>query len=602
MVGITETFVLPGTRGMSARVTVSETYDAVAETSDVSIAVDVESSVYAGHIYYLTGAVAAAGKTLQTMDAYMGTHYVYVQTLNTGYAIETDSTSYRGSPWHLSGIAHEIDGSKKITVSVDLSGDQVNGWGADGWTVTGSKEVTLTHFPKASSVAATDAAVGAVSMVAINRCTAAYTHSLEYEFGQLHGFLSPQGVSGEETVFADVGVAFRIPETFYSQIPNAKSGICTLTCWTWCENGLVGEPQSASFTVLTDAGVCAPLVEASVTDVNPETLALTGDADTLVRYVSNAECIITATARKQATIKQKRIGGTVITGDRRTVQGIETGTVVFAAEDSRGYSTSKTVKKNLIPYVHLSCNPVCKRTNPTSGETLLSVSGDYFAGSFGIQDNALTLRCRVNEGQWQEILPEVKDNTYTAQVLLTGLNYTQSHTVLVQVSDKLQTAEKTVLVGKGIPVFDWGEQDFSFHVPVYLLGGGIYNSDGSAMYAPATESAQYPGCYYRTVDGETEWINPPMVAGVEYRTTERWNGQSVYRKLISCGRVQKQMTVTAGMDNIRIIHANISVFNRVANAESFVYWIDMMVVRIQAGDAQVADGGDVYAELVYVYR
>lgn len=33
--------------------------------------------------------------------------------------------------------------------------------------------------------------------------------------------------------------------------------------------------------------------------------------------------------------------------------------------------------------------------------------------------------------------------------------------------------------------------------------------------------------------GEWDWVNPPMVAGVEYRTTERYMGKPVYHKLIS---------------------------------------------------------------------
>ena len=32
-----------------------------------------------------------------------------------------------------------------------------------------------------------------------------------------------------------------------------------------------------------------------------------------------------------------------------------------------------------------------------------------------------------------------------------------------------------------------------------------------------------------------EWVNPPMAPGVEYRTTERWNGKTVYTVLINCG-------------------------------------------------------------------
>lgn len=48
-------------------------------------------------------------------------------------------------------------------------------------------------------------------------------------------------------------------------------------------------------------------------------------------------------------------------------------------------------------------------------------------------------------------------------------------------------------------------------------------SDG-AMF----ESSDYPGCYYRVVDGETEWLNPPMAKFREYRTTERYQGKPVY--------------------------------------------------------------------------
>lgn len=69
-----------------------------------------------------------------------------------------------------------------------------------------------------------------------------------------------------------------------------------------------------------------------------------------------------------------------------------------------------------------------------------------------------------------------------------------------------------------------------------VTGLGNPQDDGDAVplgyaeqhFALAIESAEYPGCYYRTVGGVVEWITPPMVPGVEYRTTERWNGNPVY--------------------------------------------------------------------------
>lgn len=51
------------------------------------------------------------------------------------------------------------------------------------------------------------------------------------------------------------------------------------------------------------------------------------------------------------------------------------------------------------------------------------------------------------------------------------------------------------------------------------------------------ESTDYPGCYYRTVDGVTEWVNPPLELGKEYRTTERYLGKPVYVKVIDCGNM-----------------------------------------------------------------
>lgn len=73
-------------------------------------------------------------------------------------------------------------------------------------------------------------------------------------------------------------------------------------------------------------------------------------------------------------------------------------------------------------------------------------------------------------------------------------------------------------------------------------GTDLFTYDGSAGksinltpeklgVAPAIESKDYPGCFYRTVNDETEWINPPMVSGVEYRTAERINGNPVFTEL-----------------------------------------------------------------------
>lgn len=75
--------------------------------------------------------------------------------------------------------------------------------------------------------------------------------------------------------------------------------------------------------------------------------------------------------------------------------------------------------------------------------------------------------------------------------------------------------------------------------------------------APAVESADYPGCYYRTVNGAVEWLNPPMIPGVEYRTTERYLGEVVYTKLVQFGALPNntEKSVTAMPAGASLIYA-----------------------------------------------
>lgn len=64
------------------------------------------------------------------------------------------------------------------------------------------------------------------------------------------------------------------------------------------------------------------------------------------------------------------------------------------------------------------------------------------------------------------------------------------------------------------------------------------------------QNSTYPDCRYRiAADGETEWINPPMLLGTEYRTTERYQGKVVYAKLVNFGELPNNTTKTVAYSN-----------------------------------------------------
>lgn len=76
-------------------------------------------------------------------------------------------------------------------------------------------------------------------------------------------------------------------------------------------------------------------------------------------------------------------------------------------------------------------------------------------------------------------------------------------------------------------------------------GAEIDTAIGNALHlGEVLESTSYPGCYYRIVDGETEWINPPMVPGVAYRTAERYSGRPVYMFIANIGSLPNASSKT----------------------------------------------------------
>ena len=64
------------------------------------------------------------------------------------------------------------------------------------------------------------------------------------------------------------------------------------------------------------------------------------------------------------------------------------------------------------------------------------------------------------------------------------------------------------------------------------------------------EDTTYPGCYYHMVGNVQEWLNPPLITDVEYRTIDRYQGRPVYVKEISTQIVDASSTELAtGISN-----------------------------------------------------
>lgn len=430
-----------------------ESTSAAENSSTISYELRLRSGNISFSLFGLGASISLAGKTVATRNRYSAPQMS--MSANSTLVILSGSTK----------VTHDDSGSKSMSVafSIDMEKSTVT---PGPVSVTG-ETMALTSIARESTAGASDANIGARTTIVITRRNAAYTHSIAYRFGALTGYITADGdISTTETKFTNTTVSWAIPTAFYEQIPESKTGKCTLTVRTYSGSTRIGTDRTSEFTVTASEAACKPSVYGTVVDTNEVTKALTGDEMTLVRYCSTALCTITASAKNSATITEKKIGGSTVSGDTLVIPEVEAKYVTFSATDSRNYKESFTFTTMLIPYVKLTSNVFGERTHPTNGNARISVKGNYFNDTFGAENNALTVKYRVDGGQYETAIPTISGNEYQVDIELTDLDYNQQHRFEVEVTDKIMSVTKSGTIKKGIPLFDWGQEDFSFHVPV----------------------------------------------------------------------------------------------------------------------------------------
>lgn len=363
---------------------------------------------------------------------------------------------------------------RDVTVQHDALGNGTLEWSLSvdtSWTLgdaSASGSLALPNIPRTSSVTATDGYIndgGRPVNIHINASTSAFTHTLRYAYGGLTGTIS------DKYQYHDFG--WTLPTSFYTQIPNATSGVGTLYCDTYNGDTLIGT-STANFTAKVDENQNKPIVSSSIVNINKTlptgytTKDLTGSDYIFIKGVSNAQVTVSATAKNSASISSYRTinNSKVYTSASFTIENIEDPKFDVSATDSRrftGYQSGNPTSINMVNYVPLTVNPNIYRPEPTSGEVVLSVSGNYFSGSFGKQNNSLTVRYRYKESSasWDGVayktITATIDSTnskYSVSLSLgTTFDYQKSYDFEVVCTDKIQSIPKTYRVSEGIPMF-----------------------------------------------------------------------------------------------------------------------------------------------------
>ena len=249
-------------------------------------------------------------------------------------------------------VTHNADGTKSITISTYANG-RASSWGPSSSSDSSgdckaSVTITLDTIPRQATISS------APNFTDEQNPTITYNNSAGNSVTTLQACIAS---SDGKTIYA----AYRdIPKTGTSYTFNldANNERATLRQAATTNSlsvrfyvkTVIGGVTYTKYVDKTMSIVNAnPILAPTVIDVNETTKKLTGDNNKLIRYYSNAQYAINATAQKYATINASKTkvtcGNASSTSATGTLNAVESGSFTFSATDSRGNTTTQTVTK-----------------------------------------------------------------------------------------------------------------------------------------------------------------------------------------------------------------------------------------------------------------
>ena len=248
-------------------------------------------------------------------------------------------------------------------------------------------------------------------------------------------------------------------------------------------------------------------------DINPITLALTGNSQTIIKGYSTLRAIIStankAIAQKGATMNKYRlvVGSKQIDVDysdssdvNLELENIDNNVFTVYAIDSRNNSTAKQISPEeyidyFKPYI-TSPIPTATRTSGIDSETTLSFNGKFFNDSFGAVNNSLTITYeykKTSDSTWTTgtttIIPTIDGNDFSFSGLIAGdlgangFDQQYSYNIRLIVTDEIASITYDgIVLGTGKPNLAIHREGVAINQPYdENLGGALQVNGGKVL-------------------------------------------------------------------------------------------------------------------------
>ena len=148
--GKSGSFIVEGNKGCSMKILWSETYDTINNKSVVTITdLQFQDTWWYGFTYYLSGTLSINGTTVVTFNSTLGGHMAKNNALEGYYSIITND-GFDAAPWGEVSVTHNEDGTGSCPIAINVRGWNTSEKGSNGFTVSGSSDITLTAIDRAA--------------------------------------------------------------------------------------------------------------------------------------------------------------------------------------------------------------------------------------------------------------------------------------------------------------------------------------------------------------------------------------------------------------------------------------------------------------------
>lgn len=402
-----------------------------------------------------------AQATSSSVGAYNFNHnskaYIYINDAVKKSATNLDMDFRNKKKVNMISWTGDVDHNADGTLTITIKGNFDTNGPSSITTGTVSYRWTLPTIPRTSNVTCADGNIGSATTININRASSSFTHTISYDFQGLTGTIA--------TKTSEISIGWTLPTSFYSKIPNSKSGQGTISCQTYSGNTLIGTKTCTfnAFVVNSE-----PSITATVVDNNSGSVAATGDSNKLIKYISNAQVTVTATAKNSASISSvKVVNGSKSATGSTTFSDVDSGTFNLSCTDSRGLTASNTITKAIIDYINPAIvSAIFARQSTTSDIVNANISGKAFNGSFGSKTNTFALQWRYKEstassyGDWITLTATRSGNSFSFSGQVgTGFDFQKEYNIEVRVSDYFKSDTFTMTLTRGLPIVDIGKND-----------------------------------------------------------------------------------------------------------------------------------------------